>query len=213
MTTDRTALIVVDLQPDFLTGGPLAVRSGEEILEPLFALVGSGAFATVVATQDWHPRDHVSFASNHEGAEPFGTMDLYGHEQVLWPDHCVQDTAGARLHLGLPGAPLDAVIRKGQDPAVDSYSAFRNNWNRDGERPATGLGAYLKERGIGRVWLAGLARDYCVKWSAEDAVAMGFVTTVLWDLTRPVDPASDDAVAKALRDRGIDVIEGKGWRP
>ncbi|MCA1788312.1 MAG: bifunctional nicotinamidase/pyrazinamidase [Gemmatimonadales bacterium] len=213
MTTERTALIVVDLQPDFLTGGPLAVRNGEEILEPLFALIRHGSFDTVVATQDWHPRDHVSFASNHEGAEPFGTKDLYGHEQVLWPDHCVQDTAGARLHPDLPTAPLDALIRKGQDPAVDSYSAFRNNWNRDGERPATGLGAYLKERGIGRVILAGLARDYCVKWSAEDAVAMDFATTVLWELTRPVDPDSDDAVAGALQDRGVDVVDGKGWRP
>jgi nicotinamidase/pyrazinamidase len=212
MTADRIALVVVDLQPDFLTG-PLAVKDGEAILDPLFALVGEGGFDTMVATQDWHPQDHVSFASNHEGRAPFETMDLYGHEQVLWPDHCVQGSAGARLHHDLPIQHLDAIVRKGQDPAVDSYSTFRNNWNQAGKRPATGLAAYLKEREVRRVVLAGLARDYCVKWSAEDAVDAGFETTVLWELTRPVDPGSDDAVRKALEDKGVNLVDARDWRP
>jgi len=204
---DRTALIVVDVQPDFLPGGALAVAGGDEILAPLDALLRSNRFPLVVATQDWHPVGHVSFASSHPGRKPFETIELHGHEQTLWPDHCVQDTPGASLHPALPWRHASAVIRKGTDRDVDSYSAFRNNWNAAGERPPTGLAGYLRERGVERVFVCGLARDVCVKWTAEDAADLGFETTVLWDLTRAVDPSTDDAVRATCSSRGIDVID------
>jgi nicotinamidase/pyrazinamidase len=203
------ALLVVDVQPDFLPGGALAVAGGDAILAPLARLLALGRFPLVVATQDWHPPGHVSFASSHPGRAPFATVELYGRPQVLWPDHCVQGTPGAALHAGLPTAPLAAVVRKGMDPVVDSYSAFRNNWDARGERPATGLAGYLRERGVDELWLVGLARDYCVLWSAEDAADAGFRVRVLWDLTRPVDATADGRVRAALAARGVAVVAGE----
>ena len=203
------ALLVVDVQLDFLPGGALAVAGGGGILAPLARLLESGRFPVVVATQDWHPPGHVSFASSHPGQAPFATVELYGRPQVLWPDHCVQGTPGAALHPSLPTTPLAALVRKGMDPAVDSYSAFRNNWDARGERPATGLAGYLRERGVDELWLVGLARDYCVLWSAEDAADAGFRVTVLWDLTRPVDATGDGRVRAALAARGIGVVAGE----
>lgn len=198
-----TALLVVDIQYDFLPGGSLAVGCGDAILEPLCALVESGRFPLIVATQDWHPPGHVSFASSHPDHRPFDVIDLYGRPQTLWPDHCVQGSPGARLHDDLPLGPVAAVIRKGMDPEVDSYSAFRNNWDRDGRRLPTGLAGLLRERGVEEVWVAGLARDFCVLWSAEDAADEGFAVHLLWDLTRPVDPGSNDRVRAALGARGV----------
>lgn len=203
----RTALLVVDVQPDFLPGGALAVPDGDAILAPLAALLERLPYALAVATQDWHPPGHVSFASAHPGRRPFEVIDLHGHPQTLWPDHCVQGTPGAALHAALPWTRVSAVIRKGADPAVDSYSGFRNNWDADGRRPPTGLAGYLRERGVEAVHVCGLARDYCVRWSAEDAAAAGFRTTVLWALTRPVAPASDDAVREALDRAGVRVAD------
>src|ERR1700685_34688 len=139
------ALIVVDVQNDFLPGGALAVLHGDEILAPLRDLMNSGAFELIVATQDWHPRGHISFASSHRGCRPMHVIKLYGHEQTLWPDHCVQGTEGAMLHRDLPWKKAALIIRKATDPAVDSYSAMRNNWNPRGKRPPMGLGGYLKE--------------------------------------------------------------------
>jgi nicotinamidase/pyrazinamidase len=202
----RTALIVVDLQPDFMPGGALAVLEGDRIVAPIRDLLLSGRFDVVVATQDWHPTHHVSFASAHPGKRPYDVVSLHGHDQVLWPDHCVQGTPGAALHAGLPAEWIDAIIRKGTDPTVDSYSGFRNNWNAIGERPPTGLGGLLKERGMTHVLVCGLARDYCVKWTAEDAAAAGFRTRVLWDLTRPVDPKSDQRVREELGRAGVEAV-------
>lgn len=193
-----SALLLVDIQPDFLPGGSLAITNGDAILEPVGRLLQDDPFALYVATQDWHPPGHVSFASSHPGRQPFEVVDLYGHPQTLWPDHCVQGTPGAELHSAIDWRRVSAIVRKGEDADADSYSGFRNNWNARGERPATGLAGYLREHGITRVHLCGLARDFCVKWSAEDAAAAGFQTTVLWDLTRPVDPASDDRVRADL---------------
>jgi len=205
----RTALLVVDIQHDFLPGGALAVAGGDAILAPISRLVQPESFACVITTQDWHPQGHISFASSHPGRKPFETITLYGREQVLWPDHCVAGSAGAALHPSLPLDKVDAIIRKGTDPKVDSYSAFRNNWDQGANRPPTGLAGYLRERGITDVHICGLARDYCVLWSSEDATDAGFATTVLWDLTRPVDPSSDDAVRAALERRGIAVWESR----
>lgn len=201
------ALLLVDVQPDFMPGGALPVAEGEAIVAPIVELLERDLFPCVVATQDWHPPGHISFASEHDGAAPFDAIDLYGHPQVLWPDHCVQGTAGAALHPGLPTSAIDLILRKGADPRVDSYSAFRNNWNVEGRRPATGLGGYLKERGVTEVFICGLARDVCVKWTAEDAVAAGFSTTVLWDLTRAVNPATDPEIRCAFLDAGVAIAE------
>lgn len=201
-----TALLLVDIQPDFMPGGPLAVAQGDAILAPVRALMESDRFGVCVATQDWHPPGHVSFASSHSGRRPMERIDLYGHEQTLWPDHCVQDTPGAALHDDLPWARAAAVIRKGMDPAVDSYSGFRNNWNAAGERPPTGLAGYLRERGIDTVCLAGLARDVCVRFTALDAAAAGFRTRVMWELTRSVDPGADATVKAQLRGRGVELV-------
>jgi len=206
-TESPSLLLLVDIQHDFLPGGALAVAGGDEILGPTAALVQSRRFDHVLATQDWHPAGHVSFASSHPGHSPFDTIELYGHAQVLWPDHCVAGTPGAALSAALPAALIDGIVRKGTDPRVDSYSGFRNNWNADGARPPTGLGGYVRELAPARVFVCGLARDYCVKWTAEDAAGLGFDTTVIWDLTRPVDPASDAAVRAALTASGVRLVD------
>ena len=203
---DGTALIVVDVQPDFLPGGALGVPEGDRILAPIRALLERFPFGLGVATQDWHPRGHVSFASSHPGRKPLEVIDVHGHEQTLWPDHCVQGTPGAELSRDLPWERISAVIRKGTQAEVDSYSGFRNNWDARGERPPTGLAGYLRERGVEEVYICGLARDFCVKWTAEDATEAGFRTTVLWELTRPVVAASDAVVMEGLRRRGVRVV-------
>lgn len=203
----HTALIVVDVQPDFLPGGALAVPEGDAILDSLRALMERVPFGVVVATQDWHPPGHISFASSHPGRQPFEEIELHGHPETLWPDHCVQGTPGAELHPALPWELVSAVIRKGTQGDVDSYSGFRNNWDAAGTRPHTGLAGYLRERQIEEVYLAGLARDFCVKWSAEDAAEAGFRTTMLWSLTRPVVPSSDDAVRADLERAGVRILD------
>ena len=201
------ALIVVDVQNDFLPGGALAVPHGDEIIAPMRELMESDAFALIVATQDWHPRGHISFASSHPGHHPMDIITLYGHEQTLWPDHCVQATPGAALQRDLPWHKVAAMIRKATDPAVDSYSAFRNNWNAQRERPPTGLTGYLKNHSVREVFICGLARDYCVRWSAEDAISDGFRTSVIWDLCRSIDPSRDAQLRRGLLTRGVKIID------
>ncbi len=202
---DRSALILTDLQPDFMPGGALPVEGGDELVGPIRSLVERDPASVYIATQDWHPAGHVSFASQHPGRKPGDVIQLYGHEQRLWPDHCVQGTTGAELHRGMDWRPVSAIVRKGFDVASDSYSAFRNNWDPNGERPATGMEGYLRERGIDTVILCGLARDFCVKWSAEDAADAGFRTVVLWDLALPVDPDSDERVRRDLTEAGVEI--------
>jgi len=209
----RAALILVDIQPDFLPGGALPVEGGDEILDPVRRLMEGESFVLQVATQDWHPRDHVSFASRHAGREPMDVIQLHGHDQTLWPDHCVQGTRGAELHPDLPWTRVEAIVRKGTSPESDSYSGFRNNWDANGERPPTGLAGYLRERGIEQVYLCGLARDFCVRWTAEDAVEAGFQTRIYWDLTRSVDPSGDGELRRDLEKRGVGILEsGSGGR-
>jgi nicotinamidase/pyrazinamidase len=205
---ENSTLLVVDMQPDFMPGGALAVAEGDAVVAPIGRLMRSNRFALIAATQDWHPPEHVSFASAHPGRRPFERIELYGREQVLWPDHCVQNSRGAQLHAGLPWERVAVIIRKGTDPEVDSYSGIRNNWNRAGRRPPTGLAGYLKDRGVTDIFLCGLARDYCVKWTAEDAAAEGFRVHFFWDLTRPVDPSSDALVRDDLARAGVEIVEG-----
>jgi nicotinamidase/pyrazinamidase len=204
---ERDALLVVDVQPDFMPGGALPIDRGDDVVGPIAALLCRGLTRTVAATQDWHPPDHVSFASQHAGRAPYETMDLYGHEQVLWPRHCVQGTPGAALHGGLPLEPFSVVVRKGQDRLVDSYSGFRDNHGPGGERPPTGLAGFLRERGVRRVVICGLALDYCVAWTALDAVAMGFQAILLGDLARPVAQASGARAIEEMSRAGVVVAE------
>jgi len=204
--SSRSALILVDVQPDFMPGGTLACHEGDAIVPGIDALLRQRRFRHAVATQDWHPRGHVSFASSHPGRAPFEQITLYGQPQTLWPEHCVQDTPGAALHPGIDWSALDAVIRKGSDPGVDSYSGFRENHGPHGSRPSTGLAGWLRERGVDEVFVCGLARDVCVLWTAQDAQDLGFRASVLWDLSRPVTPASDDTTRATLQAQGIGIV-------
>lgn len=206
---NRSALIVVDLQPDFMPGGALACHEGNAIAPAIDALLKARIFQHVVATQDWHPAGHISFASSHAGHQPFEQIDLYGQPQTLWPDHCVQGSAGAALHPDVDWSSLNAVIRKGSTAGVDSYSGFRENHGPRGERPNTGLAGWLRERGVETVYVCGLARDVCVLWTAQDAVDLGFRAHVLWDLTRPVTPTTDEATRKALAALHINITDAK----
>jgi len=200
----RDALLVVDLQHDFLPGGALGVQGGDEIVGPIARM--ARLFTVVVATQDWHPPRHVSFASAHPPRRPFDTIDLRQGRQELWPDHCVQGSAGAAIHPGLPDALLTLILRKGTRLDVDSYSAFRENVGPDGRRPTTGLGAWLEARGIGRVFVAGLARDFCVRFSAVDASSEGFETFLLDELTRAVFPEGAKGVDAAFERAGVRIL-------
>ena len=186
------ALLVVDVQNDFCTDGALAVPGGEAVVPGINRLWDR--YACKVLTQDWHPPGHASFASSHEGKQPFDTGRLDYGEQVLWPDHCVQGTPGAAFHPDLRTDGADLVLRKGFRPGIDSYSAFFEN---DRETP-TGLAGYLRERGVGRVVLTGLATDFCVGFSALDALAAGFETVVLEDLCRGLD--MEGSLARMLDD-------------
>jgi nicotinamidase/pyrazinamidase len=205
----HSVLLLIDIQPDFLPGGSLPVAEGDQIIRPIHMLMESGKFCHYVATQDWHPPGHISFASSHPGRKPMETIELYGHPQTLWPDHCVQGTPGAALYQGLPWEKVTAIIRKGVNPQSDSYSGFRNQWNFAGERLPTGLAGYLKERGMKDLFICGLARDVCVKWTAEDGVAAGFKVYVLWDLTRPVQPSADGRIRQELLAQGVKIIHSQ----
>ncbi len=195
---DSDVLLVVDVQNDFCPGGRLAVPQGEEVVSPVNRL--GERFRHVVLTQDWHPGGHKSFASANPGRQPFETVAFAYGPQVLWPDHCVQGTPGAQFHdrLQIPHAQL--VLRKGYRREIDSYSAFYEN---DHTTP-TGLAGYLRERGLKRVFVAGLALDFCVRYSAEDARRHGFEVVVVEDACRGIDMAgSMDAAYRALADMAI----------
>src|ERR1700730_12396014 len=189
---EASALLVIDVQNCFLPGGSLAVKDGEQVV-PVINRIAKG-FANVVMTQDWHTAGHVSFASAHSGKKPFETIDLAYGKQVLWPDHCVQGTDGASLSKDLPIPQAELVIRKGFHKDVDSYSAFTEA---DG-KTTTGLAAYLKARNIKRVFVAGLAADFCVCWTALDPRHAGFETYVVEDACRGID--TQGSLAKAWAD-------------
>ena len=197
----RSALIVVDVQNCFITGGTLPVKNGEDVVPVINRI--APAFENVVVTQDWHTPDHASFASRHAGTKPFETTTMAYGTQVLWPDHCVQGSDDAALHkdLVLPRAQL--VIRKGFHRDVDSYSAFTEA----DRKTTTGLAAYLKARGIATVYVVGLATDFCVAWTAIDARKAGFRTVVIEDATRAIDLNGSLAAAMAsMKKAGVTVV-------
>ena len=201
----KTALVLVDIQNDFIPGGALPAGDGQEVV-PLANRL-QPHFDVVVATQDWHPQDHGSFASNHPGRKPGELIELSGLEQVLWPDHCVQGSRGAEFHPDLETERLDGVIRKGEDPSIDSYSGFFDN----GHLKATGLEDFLRKRDVGRVYVCGLATDYCVKYTALDAVQLGFETSVITDACRGVELNPGD-IQKALEEMqaaGVTLVESQ----
>lgn len=196
------ALIVIDVQNDFCPGGALAVAEGDSVVPRINAMMAEAG--TVVLTQDWHPAGHGSFASSHEGKAPMETITLPYGEQVLWPDHCVQGSTGAAFHPGLHIDLADLILRKGTNPAIDSYSAFFEN---DRSTP-TGLDGWLRTRGITTVTLAGLATDFCVQFSALDAVRLGFETEVALDACRGIDlNGSMEAALTAMRAAGVTLTE------
>ncbi|WP_395542938.1 bifunctional nicotinamidase/pyrazinamidase [Neotabrizicola sp. sgz301269] len=202
MRNPTEALIVIDVQNDFCPGGALAVQGGDQIIPAINALMDD--FPCVVLTQDWHPKDHASFAANHKGAEPFSVTEMPYGMQVLWPTHCVIGSKGADFHKDLRSDPAHLVIRKGFRPQIDSYSAFFEN---DRTTP-TGLEGYLRARGITTLTFVGLATDYCVAYSAMDAVRLGFDAVVLRSASRAIDLNGSLIEAEtAMIDAGV-VLEG-----
>lgn len=200
--SSRSALLVIDVQNDFIPGGALAVADGDAVV-PLINRLG-GAFATVIVTQDWHPPEHASFAGNHPGRQPFERIELAYGEQTLWPAHCVQGSVGAQLHPDLTLAHARLILRKGCNPQIDSYSAFLEG---DRQTP-TGLASYLRERGIDTVFLCGLALDFCVAWSALDARAAGFDAYLIEDACRAIDlDGSLEAARRQMEEAGVRRIE------
>lgn len=198
------ALIVVDIQNDFLPGGALAVPRGDETVAIANRLMP--LFPTVVLTADWHPADHASFASQHAGKAPYDVVTMPYGNQVLWPDHCVAGTTGADFAAGLETVRAHAVIRKGTDKNCDSYSGFLAA---DRKTP-TGLAGYLKSRGVTTVFVCGLATDFCVAWTAQDAAVAGFKTYLIEDASRAIDAGGSLAAAMAgLKTAGVGVIEKK----
>jgi nicotinamidase/pyrazinamidase len=185
-------LIVVDVQNDFIPGGALAVPRGDEVVPVINRL--AARFENVVLTQDWHPRRHASFASSHPGKKPFESLELPYGTQVLWPDHCVQGTSGAAFHPELNVTKAQLVIRKGHHRDIDSYSGFLEA----DRKTSTGLAGYLKERGFRKLYICGLATDFCVAWTALDARAAGFDTTVIEEATRAID--LDGSLARAWKE-------------
>lgn len=199
--TASDALLVIDAQNDFCEGGALAVQGGAGIM-PLINRLAE-RFDTVIATQDWHTPDQISFASNHDGATPFTEIEVAYGPQMLWPDHCVQGTPGADFHPDVAPAVVKALalVRKGYNPAVDSYSGFFEN----DHSTATGLAGLLRDRGVSRIFLCGLAYDYCVRFTAEDAVREGFEAVVIEDTCRAI--AEETAAAAKASFAALGVVE------
>ncbi|WP_373047545.1 bifunctional nicotinamidase/pyrazinamidase [Vulgatibacter sp.] len=199
------ALIVVDIQNDFLPGGALAVPHADEVVPVINRLLP--CFELVVATKDWHPRAHGSFATAHPGKKPGDRVDLYGIEQVLWPPHCVQESRGAAFAPGLDTSHFAATFYKGVDPTVDSYSAFFDN----ARRRSTGLDLYLEEHGVRHIHLAGLATDYCVRATAAHGLELGLDVTVIEDACRGIDlePGDSQRTLDDLQAAGVHVVRSE----
>ena len=204
---EDTALILVDLQNDFCPLGALPVEEGDQVIPIANALMPH--FQTVVATQDWHPANHGSFAANHPWRKPGQVIDLNGLDQVLWPIHCVQGSFGAEFDPQLDQTGIDQVFTKGTDPGIDSYSGFFDN----GHRKATGLGDWLKEKGIKRVYVMGLATDYCVKFTALDALQLGFETYLIEDASRGVNlsPGDVEQAVEEMRQAGVQIVQSDSF--
>ncbi len=195
------ALLIVDVQYDFLPGGALQVPDGDQVIPVINKI--QQAFPLVVATQDWHPAAHGSFASAHKDKMPFDQTILGGLEQILWPDHCIQGTRGAAFAEELEMHSVEAIFRKGLDPEIDSYSGFFDN----GRKKSTGLADYLRGKGIQNVYVTGLAGDFCVAFTALDALKEGFKTILVEDATRPIDPDGFTSMKASIKEKGGKIIQ------
>jgi nicotinamidase/pyrazinamidase len=193
-------LVVIDVQNDFMPGGPLAVPQGNEIVPVINKI--ENYFDLIVVTQDWHPADHKSFASNHMYKKPFDRVFLRGTEQILWPDHCIQGSSGAEFHPDIETKKIAAIFRKGMDPETDSYSGFYDN----DHKLNTGLAGYLREKGISEIHFCGLAADICVYYSIQDAISEGFSAILVEDASRPLYPDKFDDVKCELAKNGARII-------
>jgi nicotinamidase/pyrazinamidase len=204
----KRALVLVDIQNDFIPGGALAVAEGQEVV-PVANRVAK-EYEIVLATQDWHPENHGSFASQHEGKNPGETIELNGIPQVLWPDHCVQDSRGAEFHPDLDTSLFTKVFRKGTDPSIDSYSGFFDN----GHLRSTGMGEWMREEGITDIWVMGLATDYCVKFTALDGVKLGLHVRLIEDGCRGVnlEPGDSETAIEEMRGAGVEIVTSDDLR-
>lgn len=196
-------LIIVDAQIDFMPGGALEVKEGDKIIPVINKLIPK--FDLTIATQDWHPQNHKSFALNHPGKKEFEVIDLNGLEQTLWPPHCVQGTIGADLHPDLNSGPIEAIFRKGMDPEIDSYSGFYDN----GHKKSTGLSGYLKEKGATELYFCGLAADICVYFSLLDALKEGFSATLIEDAAVALHPEKFGKVKESILANGGKITTSK----
>jgi len=210
----KSSLIIIDLQVDFCPGGALAVKGGDEIVSGINNLIeysnaDPGIFQKIILTADWHPLSHISFASTHD-PDPFSAKEIQGIDVTLWPDHCVEGSSGANFHSMLHSEKADLIIRKGRAKEMDSYSAFFEN----DRKTATGLRGYLTDHGIERVYICGLALDWCVYFSAMDAVNHGFETYVIIDLTRSIDLPAGYALDKEneMKQAGIKIIDSSYFK-
>jgi nicotinamidase/pyrazinamidase len=194
------ALLIIDVQNDFIPGGSLEVPGGDEIIPVINDLMER--FELLVATQDWHPKDHMSFASNHKGKSPFEEIVHQGLDQILWPDHCVQGTSGAAFHPALNANPIEAIFRKGMDRDIDSYSGFYDN----GHKKSTGLAGYLNEKGSPVLYCCGLAADVCVYFTIKDALKEGFKVKLIADATRALDEEKFDEMTEELKGLGMESV-------
>ncbi len=197
-------LIIVDAQIDFMPGGALEVKEGDKIIPVINTIMSQ--FGLVIATQDWHPPHHKSFAVNHPEKKEFEVIDLNGLEQKLWPPHCVQGTKGAEFHPDLKSGPIEAVFRKGMDPEIDSYSGFYDN----GHKKSTGLAGYLKEKGASELYFCGLAADICVYFSLIDALKEGFQATLIEDAAVPLIPEEFSKIKENILAKGGKIISSEG---
>lgn len=193
-------LVIIDVQNDFMPGGSLAVPSADKIIPVINQL--QDHFDLIIATQDWHPQNHTSFASNHTGKNPFEKALIGGREETLWPDHCVQGTPGAELFPGMQTNKIAVIFRKGMNPAVDSYSGFYDNHR----KVSTGLCGYLKERGVSKVYFCGLASDICVYFTIKDALKEGFSARLIEDASQPLDDLEYKRIKEELTGKGVHIV-------
>lgn len=193
-------LIIVDIQNDFLEGGSLAVPNGNDVIPVLNEIQKD--FDLIVATQDWHPQNHKSFAAEHPRKNEFEVIDLNGLQQVLWPVHCVQGSFGAEFHNDLKMNSVEAIFRKGMDREIDSYSGFYDN----GKRKNTGLFGYLKDRKVSEVFVAGLAADFCVYFTANDAIDLGFKTTIIEEASKPINAENWEKLKLDFKQKGGNIV-------
>lgn len=196
-------LLIIDAQNDFMPGGSLAVPEGDQIVPIMNSI--QDAFDLVIASQDWHPENHVSFASNHPEKTVFDEIEIHGKSQTLWPNHCVQNSSGADFHPELNTKKWETIFRKGTDPAIDSYSAFYDN----GHLKSTGLTGYLKEKKVSELYICGLAADICVYYSLKDAVNEGFQCFFIEDASKPLDQENFGKLKEEMISKGIKIITSK----